>query len=101
MILVKYTLKKDQSQANPLLMIPPNINKHTAAYIEQYLFYIFYIFDICWFRFSISSRDIAMLLRLSARAAFTSFHLKAFVSSMLLHQQLEEEEGECEVFLVL
>ena len=39
-----------------------------------------------------------MLLRLSARAAFTSFHLKAFVSSMLLHQQLEEEEGECEVF---
>ena len=38
MILVKYTLKKDQSQANPLLMIPPNINKHTAAYIEQNLF---------------------------------------------------------------
>ena len=42
-----------------------------------------------------------MLLRLSARAAFTSFHLKAFVSSMLLQQQLEEEEGEYEVFLVL
>ena len=43
-----------------------------------------------------------MLLRLSARAAFTSFHLKAFVSSMLLQQQLEEEEeGENEVFLVL
>ena len=61
----------------------------------------FYIIYICCFRFSVSSRDIAMLLRLSARAAFTSFHLKAFVSSMLLQQQLEEEEGEYEVFLVL
>ena len=42
-----------------------------------------------------------MLLRLSARAGVSSFHLKAFVSSMLLQQQLEEEEGEYEVFLVL
>ena len=44
MILVKYTLKEDQSissiqmQANPPLMIPPNINKHTVAYIEEHLF---------------------------------------------------------------
>ena len=113
-------------------MIPPNINKHTVAFIcsmkmrldptfsqknrfkAQFAIFLnpfdifcwackicFHIFHICCFRFSVSSRDIAMLLRLSARAAFTSFHLKAFVSSMLLLQQLEEEEGEYEVFLVL
>ena len=62
---------------------------------EKYIF-ILLIFVGSDIQYLLRHRDAAQ-----TRAAFTSFHLKAFVSSMLLHQQLEEEEGECEVFLVV